>query len=71
MSEETQNLTLTKGTLVMCRVGKRTKVGPCRVIFVGADYVAVEDPDRNLWQIDLDRVERADDQLSHLLNSQA
>ncbi len=70
MSEEPQDISLTKGTLVMCRLGEKTRVGPCRVVFVGADYVTVEDPDQNIWQTTLDRVERADDQLSSLLNSQ-
>ena len=70
MSEETRDTSLSKGTLVMCRLGERTKIGPCRVVFVGSNYVTVEDPDQNVWQTTLDRVERADDQLSSLLNPQ-
>ena len=65
-----QNAVLTKGTLVICRIGERTVVGPCRVIFVGPDYVTVEDPDQNVWQTDPERVERADEQLGELFNSQ-
>lgn len=64
-----QGTNLTQGTLVMCNLGEKTVIGPCRVVFVGADYVTVEDPDRNIWQTTPDRVERADDQLSSLFNS--
>jgi len=69
MSEENEDVGLTKGTLVTCRLGERTVIGPCRIVFVGADYVTVEDPDQRVWQTTPDRVERADDQLSELLNS--
>ncbi len=69
MPEDIQNTNLTRGTLVMCRLGEKTVVGPCRVVYVGADYVTVEDPDQNLWQTTSDRVERADEQLSDLLNT--
>ena len=71
MTEVTQTTTLTKGTLVMCRLGERTVIGPCRVVFVGSDYVTVEDPDRNVWQTTPDRVERADEQLGELFSSQS
>ena len=52
----------------MCRLGEHTVVGPCKVLFVGEDYVTVEDPNQKLWQTTLDRVEPADDQLSDMLN---
>ncbi len=70
MSEDAQEFSLSKGTLVMCQLGEKTRVGPCRVVFVGNDYVTVEDPDQNIWQTTPDRVARADDQLSNLLSSQ-
>lgn len=69
MPEENEGVGLTKGTLVTCRLGERTVIGPCRIVFVGADYVTVEDPDQRVWQTTPDRVERADDQLSELLNA--
>ena len=65
MSEELQ---LTQGMLVTCRVGDNTKVGPCRVVFVGDDYVTVEDPDQKMWQIEPGRVEPANEQLAGLLS---
>jgi hypothetical protein len=65
MSEEMQ---LSQGMLVTCRVGEKTKVGPCRVVFVGDDYVTVEDPDQKMWQIEPTRVEPANDQLAGLLS---
>ncbi len=68
MSEEA--IGLTRGTLVMCQIGENTVVGPCRIVYVGADYVTVEDPDQKVWQASLDRVERADDQLSALFSTQ-
>ena len=69
MAEETQGTELTKGMLVMCRLGEKTVVGPCRVVYAGEDYVTVEDPGRKVWQTTPDRVDRADERLSHLLNS--
>jgi len=69
MLEDSEEMGLTKGTLVTCRLGEKTTIGPCRVVFVGADYVTVEDPDQRVWQTTLDRVERADEHLSDLLNS--
>jgi len=68
MSEESAGLT--RGTLVMCQIGENTVVGPCRIVYVGADYVTVEDPDKKVWQTSLDRVKRADDQLSALFSTQ-
>ena len=71
MSEEPQGASITRDMLVMCRLGENTTIGPCRVVFVGADYVTVEDPERNVWQTTVDRVERADDRLADLLNPQS
>ena len=71
MAEHQEDGSLTKGTLVVCRLGENTVIGPCRVVFVGADYVTVEDPDRKIWQTTPDRVKRADDQLSDLFGQSA
>ena len=68
MADEGERANVSAGTLVVCRLGDHTVVGPCKVLFVGEDYVTVEDPNQKLWQTTLDRVERADDQLSDLLN---
>ena len=57
--ESVQEHNISPGTLVMVRLGDRTVVGPCKVIFVGPDYVSVEDPGERLWQTTLDRVELA------------
>ena len=68
MTDEEQQADITAGMLVTCRLGEHTVVGPCKVLFVGEDYVTVEDPNQKLWQTTLDRVEPADDQLSDMLN---
>ena len=57
MPESKRPLDLTAGMLVSCRVGERTTVSPCRVIYVGPGYVTVEDPERRMWQVSPDRVE--------------
>ncbi len=68
MADEEQQVDITAGMLVTCRLGEQTVVGPCKVLFVGEDYVTVEDPNQKLWQTTLDRVDPADDQLSDMLN---
>ena len=68
MADEGQRTDITAGMLVTCQLGEHTSVGPCKVLFVGDDYVTVEDPNQKLWQTTLDRVEPADDQLSDMLN---
>lgn len=69
MSEDSQEFEITPGTLVMCRIGDNTVVGPCKVIFVGPDYVTVEDPAKKLWQTTVDRVDKADSQINDMLNA--